>query len=66
MIDQLAHFADQSPWLFLIFFYFFFTVVGSLINRAFRTINIAVRGWPTNPLMDGDGDLPSLNKEDDT
>lgn len=26
-------------------------------NRHCRSKNIALRGWPTNPLMDADGDI---------
>lgn len=26
-------------------------------NRRLRSINIRTHGWPTNPLMDADGDI---------
>lgn len=34
-------------------FYYFW----SAYNRRLRSINIRNRGWPTNPLMDADGDI---------
>lgn len=31
--------------------------VTSLIVRLFRVIMVALRGWPTHPFMDADGDI---------
>lgn len=35
-----------------------------IINRFFRSRNIKHHGWPTNPLMDADGDIIHPKSED--
>lgn len=29
----------------------------NLVSRLFRVVNITLRGWPTNQIMDADGDI---------
>ena len=33
-------------------------------NRKVRSRNIAAHGWPTNPLMDADGDIVHPKQDD--
>lgn len=42
-----------------------FNSVIKIINRFIRSSNIKAVGWPTNPLMDADGDIVHPKKEDD-
>lgn len=34
-----------------------FYLASASYNRHLRSLNIRARGWPTNPLMDADGDI---------
>jgi len=36
-----------------------------LVNRFFRSRNIKNAGWPSNPLMDADGDINHPSKDDE-
>lgn len=57
------------PWVtehWFLAFLLFFTAIsmsGTLISRTYRLIMVLVRGWPTAPLMDADGDIVHPNNE---
>lgn len=63
-MKEVYEFASGSPWLaFFMFWIGCWTVVSiayvplKLANRVLRCINIAIRGYPTIPNMDADGDI---------
>ena len=59
--------AVQAPWLaFGIAMVFFWTMRLFFLafNRWMRSRNIARQGWPTNPIMDADGDIVHPSDDD--
>jgi hypothetical protein len=69
-MTEFYAFASNSPYLtFFLFWIVGWTVTTPIAyicrayNRRLRSKNIAARGWPTNPLMDADGDI--VHSKDD-
>lgn len=67
MLNSILEFAGNHPflawcalwgiWPICGIFTTPFNVAFRSYNRHCRSKNIATRGWPTNPLMDADGDI---------
>ncbi len=59
--QALLAFMSESPFLgFLIICSAYY-----ILARSLRCIQIAIRGWPANPLMDADGDIVHPKKDGD-
>lgn len=70
-MDALLNFAGEHPFVALLLALVAAGVATSpfrygfrAYNRSLRARNIAARGWPTNPLMDADGDIVHPEKAD--
>jgi len=62
--DAVIRFASESPWLTFFMFWILcwtvtvpFKLMWFAWNRYLRSKNIQAHGYPTNPLMDADGDI---------
>lgn len=58
--DFLIQFASNHPFLFFLMIcatYYTLKTPFYAWNRYLRSKNIRERGWPSNPLMDADGDI---------
>jgi len=71
MTDFILRFAEQNPiitFFVLVMVYFLLRLLLRLPflfwNRLLRHLNIRAQGWPTNPLMDADGDIIQPKNED--
>ena len=59
-MSEFYAFAGQHPFLTFVLAYLATCPIRygfRAYNRHCRTKNIAAHGWPTNPLMDADGDI---------
>jgi hypothetical protein len=57
--------ANEHWFIAAILMYGLMELVLRLPYRMLRTINIICRGWPTQPLMDADGDIVHPEKDED-
>jgi len=56
-MSTFLEFASNNPFMTLFLSYIFLYFLVAAFNRILRTIKVLVRGWPTAPNMDADGDI---------
>lgn len=66
IFSQFLNFAFSGFWAFtgaLILLALIVNTIAGIIGRFFRMIMISLRGWPTNPNLDADGDFKKIEEK---
>ncbi len=56
-MSDIITFAGEHPVATVLVAWSLFSLIRTVICRILRSVNILVRGWPTAPFMDSDGDI---------
>ncbi len=64
-MTELLSFADDHPFLVFFLALLFLSFTYCVVVRLYRVVMVSIRGWPTAPNMDADGDIVHPRTLDD-